>query len=144
MMYEVDTTRINAQCDILQTALTVMEEVKENGNRDLMEQFAVARAIHLAVESVIDVGNSLIDGFIMRDPGGYLDIIDILEDERVIPVESVAELKALVYFRERLVRYYHEMKADEVWEWLNRTDVLSSYRGWIQSYLAKELEKEAL
>ena len=29
----------------------------------------------------------MIDGFIMRDPGGYEDIIDIMEDEKVITKE---------------------------------------------------------
>ena len=29
----------------------------------------------------------MIDGFIMRDPGSYEDIIDIMEDERVITTE---------------------------------------------------------
>ena len=38
------------------------------------------------IESIIDVGNTMIDGFIMRDPGGYEDIIDIMEDEKVITV----------------------------------------------------------
>lgn len=30
----------------------------------------------------------MIDGFIMRDPGSYEDIIDILVDERVIPKDT--------------------------------------------------------
>ncbi|GAA3319942.1 hypothetical protein GCM10020331_028930 [Ectobacillus funiculus] len=30
----------------------------------------------------LDVGNAIIDGFIMRDPGSYEDIIDILVDEK--------------------------------------------------------------
>ena len=33
---------------------------------------------------MMDVGNLMIDGFIMRDPGSYEDIIDILIDEKVI------------------------------------------------------------
>ena len=35
------------------------------------------------MESMMDVGNLMIDGFIMRDPGSYEDIIDILVDEKL-------------------------------------------------------------
>ena len=48
------------------------------------EKLALERVNYLLIESIIDVGNSMIDGFIMRDPGSYEDIIDILVDEKVM------------------------------------------------------------
>ena len=36
----------------------------------------------------------MIDGFIMRDPGSYEDIIDILMDERVISAEEGQAMKS--------------------------------------------------
>ena len=41
----------------------------------------------------------MIDGFIMRDPGSYDDIIDILEDEKVIQSEQAIPLKAFISLR---------------------------------------------
>ena len=33
----------------------------------------------MLIESSVDIGNMIIDGFILRDPGNYKDVIDILE-----------------------------------------------------------------
>ena len=41
----------------------------------------------------------MIDGFIMRDPGSYEDIIDIMEDERVITTEMAVPLKKVIELR---------------------------------------------
>ena len=38
----------------------------------------------------------MIDGFIMRDPGSYEDIIDIMEDEKVITSEMSDPLKRVI------------------------------------------------
>ena len=51
----------------------------------------------------MDVGNLIIDGFIMRDPGSYEDIIDIFVDEKVITTDMEAPLKAVVGLRKMLV-----------------------------------------
>ncbi len=42
----------------------------------------------------------------MRDPGGYEDIIDILEDENVITVQECDELKKIVQLRKTLAYEY--------------------------------------
>lgn len=90
-MYFVDRKRI-------EQVLTYMEEVTqflevEPLQTDKKSGLALERAVAVLIESIIDVGNQLIDGFIMRDPGGYEDIIDILEDENVITVQECDELK---------------------------------------------------
>ena len=61
-----------------------------------LEKAALERVTHLMIESLLDVGNAMIDGFIMRDPGSYDDIIDILIDEKVITAESGKSLKILI------------------------------------------------
>ena len=40
----------------------------------------------------------MIDGFIMRDPGSYEDIIDILIDEKVIANEKEKPFKELISY----------------------------------------------
>src|SRR5690606_20238374 len=97
------------------------------------------RALQIAVECIIDVGSLMIDGFIMRDPGGYLDIIDILEDEQVLSSDLASTLKSWVLLRERLIRYYTEVRQEEL---LRAVTSVSTVRLFIQSverYLEKEL-----
>ncbi|MCG6197821.1 DUF86 domain-containing protein, partial [Anoxybacillus sp. LAT_38] len=68
----------------------------ENVLADDVAEAAMERALHLSIEAVIDVGNALIDGFIMRDPGSYSDIVEILRDERVISDEQARVLTDVV------------------------------------------------
>ena len=60
-----------------------------------IEKLGLERVAHTLIESILDVGNSMIDGFIMRDPGSYEDIIDILLDEKVINELMSEDLKRL-------------------------------------------------
>src|SRR5690625_7813458 len=71
-----------------------------------VEELARERIVHVLIEATIDVGNMMIDGFIMRDPGSYEDIIDILVDEKVLPNQDEAAYKALINLRTNLVRDY--------------------------------------
>ncbi len=79
-----------------------------------IEKSALERIAQTVVESIIDVGNAVIDGFIMRDPGSYEDIIDIMEDEKVILPEQSAPLKDVVGLRKELVRNYTSISHDEM------------------------------
>ena len=145
MLYNVDTERINRQLHYLGQCLSVVEESR--GMLDKGEPlacFAAARALHIGVECVIDVGSTMIDGFIMRDPGGYSDIIDILEDEQVIPTEEVDRLKKLIRFRDRLMRHYVEVTPEDLRNEAEDVDVFRSFTSWVQEYLRRELGPEAI
>ena len=142
VVYDVDTDRIERQLRVLRECAAVLEETKrrtgaEQGDSVLF--FAASRALHLAVECMIDVGTVMIDGFIMRDPGGYLDIVDILEDERVIPAEGAERIRELVRFRDKLVRGYDRLSFDEVMAQMETVAVLSSFDRWVRDYLRQEL-----
>ena len=74
-----------------------------------LEKKALERIVHLLVECILDTGNDMIDGFIMRDPGSYDDIMDILVDEKVVPEVEGSQLKKLVSCRKTLVQQYQEV-----------------------------------
>ena len=67
---------------------------------------ALQRIGHLLIECILDTGNDMIDGFIMRDPGSYDDIMDILVDEKVVTEQEGTELKKLIAYRKTLVQQY--------------------------------------
>lgn len=70
------------------------------------ETYALERVCHMLIEAVVDVGNMIIDGFVMRDPGSYQDVIDILEMELVISSESKAQISNTLPARQWFVRNY--------------------------------------
>lgn len=140
MLYDLNTKRINDQLAYLDKCLQVLEQAPVD-QLSTEQRFAVERALHIAVECMIDVGSVMIDGFIMRDPGGYHDIVDILLDERVIPSDLAVLLGNWIQLREQLVRAYTSIEAAEL---LARTSEAKDVRGFIecvQKYVAKELAK---
>ena len=61
----------------------------------------------------------MIDGFIMRDPGSYEDIIDIMEDEQVITPEMADPLKQVIGLRKMIVREFTKVDANTIEKVLN-------------------------
>lgn len=136
-LYQVDTTRIQAQLAYLDRCCRVLDRIDDL--TDEIALFAASRAVHIAMECVIDVGSVMIDGFIMRDPGGYEDIIDILEDERVIPVAGARRLKDWVALRDRCLRHYAEVTPDEMEAVMAEIELFRSFISWVQQFLEQEL-----
>lgn len=105
-----------------------------------LEQAALERIAQRIVESIIDVGNAMIDGFIMRDPGSYEDIIDIMEDEKVIAKEQAVPLKDVIGLRKKLVREYTDISHDEMAALLiaNKKELIDFPKR-VRAYLENEL-----
>lgn len=93
---------------------TVLRQSKEVTGDPVTTALAMERIGFLVIESVIDIGNSMIDGFIMRDPGSYEDIILILEDEKVIDGPLATSLKKLVALRTLIVRSFTQSSMAEI------------------------------
>src|SRR5699024_12612454 len=64
----------------------LLEEVKDNTDfkQNKLQQLALERFVQVDIKTNLDVGNKMIDGFIMRDLGSYHDSVDILIDEQVL------------------------------------------------------------
>lgn len=141
-MYHVDTSRIERQLLYLRTCLDVLQEVHQLAH--MTEQFAAARALHVAIECVTDVGNALIDGFIMRDPGSYEDIIEILYDEKVLVKKEAEAIKRLVEHRKLLVLNYTDVNKETLLQLLEAVPALARFPQRIEVYLKQELGPNAL
>ncbi|MDA6082861.1 DUF86 domain-containing protein, partial [Escherichia coli] len=81
----VDREKIEDTLSYLEQQISLFEEVKEWTSP--IEKAALERIAQIMIEAILDTGNTMIDGFIMRDPGSYDDIVDILDDEKVISKE---------------------------------------------------------
>lgn len=135
-MYEVNLKRIHSQANYLTTCLEVLEETGLPSTN--IEQFAIMRSLHIGVECIIDIGNTIIDGFIMRDPGGYSDIIDILEDEQVISTILANKLKDFVKLREQLVRYYDQVEAVELEKYIKEKNAFKDFIDCVETFINRE------
>lgn len=138
-MYFVDRNKITLNLNHLNDLLAVFEG-NDNWLKDDISKLALQRIGHNMMESMMDVGNLMIDGFIMRDPGSYEDIIDILVDEKVITPEMDAPLKAVVGLRKMLVREFIAVHDEEVVSVLTASlPAIQAFPRKVQDYLINEL-----
>lgn len=98
--------------DELEEKLVYIDKLSKEVEKS--EGFALERVCHMLIESVVDVGNMIIDGFVMRDPGSYQDVIDILEMEKVISPTSKDEISNTLPTRQWFVRNYTDINHAEV------------------------------
>ncbi|MDT8858644.1 DUF86 domain-containing protein [Alkalihalobacillus sp. MEB130] len=137
-MYFVDRDKIEQTLVYMESLQGQLATLTSYSN--LTEKLAIERIAYVVIESIIDVGNSMIDGFIMRDPGGYEDIIDILEDEKVVNSDDAKALKAIIGMRKQLIANYDTVNHEQVVKILLQHDsALSQFPLEVRRYLTEEL-----
>ena len=138
MMYFVNREKIEDTLTFLEEQIKIFKQLDHIENQ--VQSAALERVAQMMLESVIDVGNSLIDGFIMRDPGSYEDIIDILMDEQVISKKDGEQLKRLIPFRKRLVLFFTSIDHEKLYQLVNKNlQAFIDFPTHVRKYLAKEL-----
>lgn len=136
-MYFVNRSEIE---QIITHMDSLLQEIKNKQYSSLIEKLGLERLSHVIIESIVDVGNLMIDGFIMRDPGSYHDIIDILIDEKVIPEQDESSYKAIIDLRQMLVQEYLKIDHNRLKDVLfTNKDVLKQFSHHIRTYLDNEL-----
>ncbi len=137
-MYFVDREKLETTLVFLEEQIRLFSSQEKWSTP--VEKAALERFAHLMIESVLDVGNAVIDGFIMRDPGSYEDIIEILMDEKVISADTGSSIKIIVQYRKVLVQLYMEIDHSELQvQFSNHLEQLSMFPKNVRDYLANEL-----
>ncbi len=143
-MYDVNTGKIEDRLNYLDRMIALLRQLTELSNAEIINDnrnvAAMERGLHLSIEAIVDVGNALIDGFIMRDPGSYTDIVEILRDEQVVDRQLADKLMRVVEFRKQLVNEYTQVPADEMIQLVRSyTDALSQFAPAVRTYIEKEM-----
>ncbi|TDL98870.1 DUF86 domain-containing protein [Macrococcus brunensis] len=104
------------------------------------EGYALERICHMLIESTVDVGNMMIDGFIMRDPGSYQDVIDIMEMEKVITSEDAKKISATLPMRQWMVRDYTQIDHSRLKSaFSDNLDAYQNFQHAVESFIEREL-----
>ena len=137
-MYFIDRSKITETIQYMNDLLDFYEGQQQWTS--FGDQLALERVGANIIESIIDVGNSMIDGFIMRDPGSYDDIIDILVDEKVITADMDQPLKRVIALRKMLVREFMKVDQQAVKQALDENmESLKAFGPKVEHYLVHEL-----
>lgn len=137
-VYFVDRDHIEEMLIYIDSCIETFETQRMWDSR--IEQLALERLAHVLIEAIVDVGQQMIDGFVMRDAGSYVDIIDILNDEQVVSEEDATALKEVVEARKSLVRSYISVDHRRIDDLLQRR--LPSFKAFspsVRRYLDEEL-----
>lgn len=136
-MYFVDRNKIEETLEYMDALLSCFESEEFV---TYTQKLALERIAHMTIESIVDVGNMMIDGFIMRDPGSYEDIIDILTDEKVLPKEEEEQYKQVIKLRKSLVREFTQVDHQELSQIIKENwTSLTMFSERVRFYLNEEL-----
>lgn len=137
-MYFVDRDSIEETLMFLDRQIELFKNHRQWNTE--VEKAALERLTHTMLEAILDVGNMMIDGFIMRDPGSYEDIIDILDDEKVITKEMHDRLIHLIQYRKMTVQQYTRVEHTKLNDAFQESIlVLETFSPRVRDYLANEL-----
>jgi len=142
-MYYVNREQISVRLAVIPNLIQALQALESSWRGELLQGLAQERALHLAIETVTDIGSYLIDGFIMRDASSYEDIIEIIAGEQVFPEALKAGLLELVRLRRPLVQEYYEWDHAVLHPLVVQLpQELSSFKEAVESYLQKELGEQ--
>ncbi|CAM4017124.1 DUF86 domain-containing protein [Alkalicoccus chagannorensis] len=136
-MYFVDRS-------LLEQRLAYIDELQELLSRadssSTLDRLALERACHMLIESMMDTGNQIIDGFIMRDPGSFEDIVDIMVDETVLTEEEGHAVRRLLPWRKELLQQYHTLDHAALMKAFRAEEaVLRAFPAQVKRYLEQEM-----
>lgn len=137
-MYFINRQSIIDRIEVINSMLKYYDANSKPSNQT--EKLAYERMTQLFIDSILDIGNAMIDGFIMRDPGSYDDIVDILMDEKVITKDLGEAIKKLIPIRKHLLQDYTTPITETIITTLSEN--ISAYKEFpiaVQTYLDKEL-----
>lgn len=136
-MYFVNREKIE---EILIYMEKINKEFSKRNKGGFIGQLVLERMTHINIEAIIDVGNMMIDGFIMRDPGSYEDIIDILTDEQVLPESEQKGYKEFIQLRKMIVQQYTSVDHEHIEKvWKEQLSSIQMFPERVRHYLENEL-----
>ena len=123
-MAPVDRTKLRSHLDHIRGDLRRLERIRDHGRLAFLEdevaQAAATRWLQTAVEAMIDIANHVIAREGLGLPKAYSDSMEILVRDGVLPAEHRDTLVAMVRFRNRVVHLYDEVRAEDLWDIIDR------------------------
>ncbi|WP_028547947.1 DUF86 domain-containing protein [Paenibacillus sp. UNC451MF] len=144
-MYYVNHEQINVRLQFLPTLTQACAELTEQWehkqpSEQLLLHLAQERILHLAIETVTDIGSLLIDAFMMRDASSYEDIVEVLAGERVFDEGTASVFKRLVQLRRPLAQDFATYPRESLHPLIAELPaVLRSFAEMVPAFISREM-----
>ena len=137
-MKVMDTSVITKHLQELDEVVTYLESKKKITEKDIVQdlelRFAIERALHLAIQNTIDIGNHIIASLSINDVETYADIPIKLAEAKIIPQELSKNLVLMAKFRNILVHEYVKLEASRLHSFI--INDLGDFRRFSQSIIS--------
>ena len=139
----VDIESIATRFKHLKDYLKILKELQEIRKNLFISDYhyygLAERYLQLAIECILDVGNMLIVSLDLRKPSDKQEIIDILEETKIVPSILAIRLSGVARFRNLLVHEYVKIDRTKVYNILkNKIPDLEAFAKNVTRYLKKK------
>lgn len=116
----------------LETSLKVLEGVKRKFNKDSFCKNKPIQDIakwnfYVVIQSCLDIGNHIIAEKNYRTPESYVEILEILKEEKIINEAMRNSLSGMAGFRNRLAHGYFRIEPNKIYTYLKHIQDIKKY-----------------
>ncbi|MGB9720786.1 MAG: type VII toxin-antitoxin system HepT family RNase toxin [bacterium] len=123
----------------IEEALRRLEEIKklsvDQFLSDWKSQDAALHNLQITIEGCLDIGNYIIGLIGSKSPDTYVQIIEILGEEKVLPKDFWETAKNMAKFRNIIVHEYLYLDLNKVYSFLLKTDDIRQFLKYLIEYL---------
>ncbi len=132
---------ITKRAERIEQALSRLEEISKiplaKFLNDWKSQDATLHNLQIAIEGCLDVGNYIISSIAKKSPTTYVEIIEILAEENVLPADFVETAKDMARFRNIVVHEYLYVNLEKVYSFLSKISDVHEFLRHLIKYLEK-------
>lgn len=116
----LDKKQLERQINLLKQQYELLKQwqsiPKAEFLKDPMKNRAVLHTIQLAIEGCVNIGNQIISQLKLGKPERYVEVIELLAQNKVFDRFFANELKKMVRFRNRIVHIYWDVDLEAVYK----------------------------
>lgn len=114
-----DREVLRQKIEFLQSSLRLLRSIRKEGEERFLSeevsQAAATRGLQVGVEAILDAAHHVIARERLGLPKTYVEAIEILFRESILPGEQRDDFTRMVRFRNRAVHLYDDIDPSEIW-----------------------------
>jgi len=136
---ELVSRKISQLCNYLEALKGADDITWDKYRSDVRARAFVERYLQLCIEKVIDIANHFVSFYRWREPDGYRDLFQILNEHGIIPAHELSKFQNMASFRNILVHRYEKIDDEFVFGlFKKRLDDFDLFIKFIKEYIAHE------
>ncbi len=130
--------RIERIDETLKRLIQIKELSLDDFLNDWKSQDAALHNLQIAIEGCLDIGNHLLSSIGSKAPESYVQIVEILVSEKILPSDFAETAKNMAKFRNLIVHEYLHIDIEKVYSFLSNIEDIRKFI----KYLVIPIEKK--